>query len=73
MNKIQDHPVVVGFVCVIPVAFLVSQVRRDLSLVQPVSRSGIAGPTIVSSEWLGLFREAAEIERQIQMIVLGSG
>ena len=63
---------VVGLVLVIPVAFFsFSKLGEIYRLFNPYLDQEIAGPTIVSSEWLEFVpKRPLKVERQIQMIVL---
>src|SRR5438045_5362539 len=63
---------VVGFVCLTPIAILsLSKLGEIYRLFDPYSDEQIAGPTIVSSDWLEIApKKPLKVERQIQMIVL---
>jgi hypothetical protein len=64
--------VIVGVVCLIPVAiFSLSKLGEVYRLFDPYLDEQIVGPTVVSSEWLEISpRKPLRVERQIQMIVL---
>src|SRR5213082_1858602 len=72
VRNIKIILLVAGLVCFIPVVlFSLSKLGDIYRLFDPYSDEQIAGPTIVSSDWLEIApKKPLKVERQIQMIVL---